>query len=351
MVRRINLALQGGGAHGAFAWGVLDRLLEEDEIEIAAISGTSAGALNGAGLKAGLSIGGIEGRRAARENLDYIWGQVGEASDNLFMRWVYSVFPTPRHVRRLTEFFSPAAWLDQVTRLVSPYDLGPFYSNPLTAIIRDMPHPKLDRPGGPELFVSATNVRTGRIRVFRDGEITISTILASACLPTIYKAIEIHDPTTGRREAYWDGGYSGNPALFPLYRPELPRDIVIVAINPMTRHKLPRTPGSIQDRINEISFNTALMSELRAIKFVKSLHAEKRMEGREMKNLLIHMIKDERLMNALGASTKMMPGPGLLAKMREAGRAAAGRWIAEGLDCVGDRDSYDLSSLFSLEVG
>lgn len=347
MVKRINLALQGGGAHGAFAWGVLDRLLEEDEIEIAAISGTSAGALNGAALKAGLSIGGVEGRRAARENLDYIWSQVGEASDNLCVRWIYSVFPAPRQVKRWTELFSPNAWLDQVTRLVSPYDLGPFYSNPLSAILREIPHPKLDRPEGPELYVSATNVRTGRIRVFRGAEISVDAVLASACLPTIYRAIEIHDPATGQTEAYWDGGYSGNPALFPLYRAALPRDVVIVAINPMTRDELPRSPVAIQERINEISFNTALMGELRAIKFVKTLYAEDRMSGRLMKNVLIHMIKDEKLMNALGASTKMMPGPGLLAQMRAAGRVAADAWIADGLDCVGERDSYDLSQLFA----
>ncbi|RCW88711.1 patatin-like phospholipase family protein [Paracoccus lutimaris] len=345
--QRINLALQGGGAHGAFAWGVLDRLLDEPEIEISGISGTSAGALNGAALAAGLACGpGARGRQAARENLAYIWSEVGEVSDNSVVRWLHSMFPIPRAWQRLTEIFSPVAWLETLTRVISPYDSGPFYSNPLSAILREMPHPQLGRSEGPAFFVSATNVRTGLIRVFGGAEVTVDTILASACLPELFRAVEIDDPKTGRREAYWDGGYSGNPALFPLYRPDLPRDIVIVNINPMLRDAIPKTPSAIQDRVNEISFNSSLLAELRAINFVKRLHAEDRLTGRPMKNVLLHAIMDEELMNSLSASTKLIPKPGLLESMRAAGKAAADHFLETGAKDIGLRDSYDISQLF-----
>ncbi len=347
-VKRINLALQGGGAHGAFAWGVIERLLEDDDIEIAGISGTSAGALNGAALAAGLACGpGKRGRQAALENLDHVWTQVSQISDNRLVRWMHSLFPLPRALQRLTELISPIAWMEGVTRIFSPYDYGPFYSNPLSAILQEMPHPKLGLQQGPQFFVTATNVRTGRIRVFGGAEVTVDTILASACLPTLFRAVEIDDPQTGRREAYWDGGYSGNPALFPLFTPDLPRDIVIVNINPMLRDILPRSPVKIQDRINEISFNASLLRELRAINFVKKLHAEERLTGRPMKNPLIHMIMDDFLMNKLTAATKLVPEPGLLHRLREAGHGAADRFMQYHVDNLGQRDSVDLPSLFS----
>lgn len=346
-VKRINLALQGGGAHGAFAWGVLDRLLDEPGIEIRGISGTSAGALNGAALAAGLSCGpGRRGREAARQNLAYIWSQVGQVSDNSVVRWLHSMFPAPRAWQRLTELFSPVAWLGSLTRVFSPYDSGPFYTNPLAAILREMPHPRLGREEGPAFFVTATNVRTGLVRVFGGAEVTVDSILASACLPELFRAVEIDDPLTGGREAYWDGGYSGNPALFPLYRPDLPRDIVIVNINPMLRDAVPKTPAAIQDRVNEISFNAALLAELRAINFVKRLHAEHRLTGRPMKNVLLHAFMDEDLMNSLSASTKLIPNPGLLQRMHDAGVEAADRFLEDDAENLGERDSYDLSRLF-----
>lgn len=346
-VKRINLALQGGGAHGAFAWGVLDRLLDEPGVEIRGISGASAGALNGAALAAGLSCGpGRRGREAARDNLAYIWSQVGQVSDNSVVRWLHSMFPAPRGWQRLTELMSPVAWLGSLTRVFSPYDSGPFYSNPLAGILHEMPHPRLGREEGPAFFVTATNVRTGLVRVFGGAEVTVDTILASACLPELFRAVEIDDPLTGRREAYWDGGYSGNPALFPLYRADLPRDVVIVNINPMLREALPKTPAAIQDRVNEISFNASLLSQLRAINFVKELHAEDRLVGRPMKNVLLHAIMDDGLMNSLSASTKLIPAPGLLHRMHEAGVRAADRFLETSMDNLGERDSYDVSRLF-----
>lgn len=347
MVTKINLALQGGGAHGAFSWGVADRLLEDDDIEIAGITGTSAGALNGAAIKAGLSISqGPTGRRAAKENMAYVWSQVADVSNSSFVRWLYSMFPAPRQLQRWTEVFSPMSWFETVNRFVSPYDFGPFYSNPLANIIRDMPHPRLNRPTGPKLFISATNVKTGRIRVFDNGEITPETIMASACLPTVFKAVEIVDPATGQKEVYWDGGYSGNPALFPLYDPALPRDIVIVNINPMEKAGTPRTPAEIEDRINEISFNASLLSELRAINFVKRLFSEDRLRGRPMKNVLVHMINDDLFLSTLGHMSKLVPNPGLIAELHDSGRRAAEAFLADHKAKLGQRDSYDISSLF-----
>lgn len=351
MVKRINLALQGGGSHGAFSWGVLDRLLDEEGLEISAISGTSAGALNGAALKAGLAVGpGPEGRAAARENLAHVWSQVSQVSNSSAVRWMYSMLPKSDGLQRWGELFSPMAWAEGVGRLISPYDFGPLYTNPLASVIRNMPHPVLDSPAGPEFFVSATNVKTGRIRVFSNHEITPETIMASACLPTVFKAVQITDPATGHEEIYWDGGYSGNPALFPLYKDSLPRDIVIVNINPMYKEGVPRTPGDIQERINEISFNAAMLGELRAISFVKRLYDEKRLEGRPMKNVLLHMIGNDELMGTLGASTKILPSPGLVNQLFKAGREAASAFMAEDAEAIGKRDSYDPRALLEEAV-
>lgn len=343
----INLALQGGGAHGAFSWGVLDRLLQDDSVEIAAISGTSAGALNGAAVKAGMSSApGAAGRQAARDNLDYVWSQVGLFSDNRMVRWMSSMVPIPRGFQRLAELISPVAWVEGITRIFSPYDYGPFHSNPLGPILREMPYPHLDRPEGPQFHVTATNVRTGRVRIFSGAEVTPEAIMASGCLPTLFRAVEIDDPATGRREAYWDGGYSGNPALFPLFGHDLPRDILIVAINPMERKRLPRTPVEIQDRINEISFNSSLLRELRAIQFVKRLTEEGRLTNRGMKDPLIHLIADDELMNTLGARSKVLPWPGLLARMKAAGQTAADRFMDGDAANLGLRDSVDLPLLY-----
>ncbi|MBK4215485.1 patatin-like phospholipase family protein [Paracoccus caeni] len=345
--RSINLALQGGGAHGAFAWGVLDRLLDEKWLTIASISGTSAGALNGAALKAGLSrFPGIRGRMAARENLDDLWSHVGKMSDNRIIQWMRSLIPMPPDLGRLTELFSPAAWMEGLTRIFSPYDYGPFYVNPLAMVLRGLPYPNFSNHTGPELFVTATNVRTGRIRVFTGLAATPDAVMASACLPNLFRAVEIHDPDTGRMEAFWDGGYTGNPALFPLYRGGLPRDIVIVNINPLIRDGIPKTPIEIADRVNEVSFNASLMAELRSINFVKKLHDEGRLTNRPMKNPLIHMILDDNLMNDLNARSKLMPAPGLLQRMKEAGQTAADSFLHEHGSSIGKKDTADLQALF-----
>lgn len=268
-------------------------------------------------------------------------------SDNRVVRWMQSLLPMPRGLQRWTEMVSPAAWLDNLTRLFSPYDYGPFYVNPLGNLLRGLPYPDFCCDSGPSLFIAATNVRTGRIKVFSGGQATAEAVMASACLPTLFQAVELFDESTGRVEAYWDGGYGGNPALFPLYRKEFPRDILIVAINPLMRDVLPKTPVEIADRVNEISFNSSLMNQLRAINFVKELTAENRLGGsRAMKNVLVHLIEDDALMIDLNARSKMMPKPGLLAQMKRAGQVAADAFLEEHADKLNHADSFDLSALF-----
>ena len=339
-VKRINLALQGGGAHGAFTWGVLDRLLEDDEIEIAGISATSAGALNGAALKAGWLEGGAEG---ARNRLDWVWRQIG-ASDADFGTWLSLHALGP--IAKAIEYSAAITMVDAWSRMMSPYGFGPFYVNPLRAIVDQFDFTKVCAEQGPELFVCATRVRTGKIRVFSGDEITSDAILASACLPTLFQAIEIDDPLTGRIEAYWDGGYSGNPALYPLFAPDLPEDIVIINITPLERDSLPVTPQQIQNRINEISFNSSLLRELRAISFVQRLLDDGSLSPGRMSRVLVHMISDDKLMNDLSVATKMLPNPFVLGRLKDAGRSVADRFLRNHKADLNVRGTIDLAEMY-----
>ena len=339
MVKRINLALQGGGAHGAFTWGVLDRLLEDEEIEIAAISGTSAGALNGAALKAGLLAG---GRQGARDNLDWLWEQVGGIGDLRLANWLTEFTPGSGTVSRLIEYSLPYSLTDTATRMISPYSYGPFYKNPLEKVVAQLDYDKVCHHASPTFFVGATNVRTGKVRVFTHDEITTEAILASACLPEIFQAVEIPDPLTGEIEAYWDGGYAANPALFPLLAPDLPDDIVIVNINPLERPDVPVSALEIQNRINEISFNSALLGELRAMRLIKQLVQGGQLERGTMKEVLVHMIADDSVMRELSLATKRVASPVILMRLKAAGRAAADRFIEEAKPSLNVEDTLDL---------
>ncbi len=342
-MKRINLALQGGGAHGAFTWGVLDRLLEDADIEIASISGTSAGALNGAALKAGL----VEGdRQTARDNLDWLWSQMGAIEDLRMPDWMAGFLPAPGMVSKMIEYSWPFSIADTASRVGSPYAYGPFYSNPLKSIAERFHYDAVCTETGPAFFVCATNVRTGKIRVFSGAEITTDVILASTCLPTLFQAVEFTDPRTGTVEAFWDGGYTGNPALFPMFEPELPDDLVIVNINPLERREVPRSPQEIQNRINEISFNSSLLRELRAIQFVRDLILEDKVQRGTMKDVRVHMIADDALMNELSVATKLIPTPQLLFELKDAGRAAAGQFLTDFKDRIGVECTVDLAQMY-----
>jgi NTE family protein len=340
--KQINLALQGGGAHGAYTWGVLDRLLEEDDLEISAISGTSAGALNGAALKAGMISG---GRQGARDNLDWLWQKVSGVGESQLSGWL-APFGVAA-ISRAMEYSWHRAVSTAMTQIVSPYAYGPAYKNPLRDIVEKFNYDLVCGQDAPRLFVGATKVRDGKIKVFEGDEIGPDALLASACLPTLFQAVDIPDPVTGKSEAYWDGGYTGNPALFPLYTRNLPPDIVIININPLERADLPKTPIEIQNRINEISFNSSLLRELRAIEFVQRLLDTGRIEEGQMNRVYIHMIADDDLMSKLSTATKTVPNPAVISALRAAGRASAARFLTHDIDHVGKRSSVDLKTMFS----
>ncbi|QUJ77643.1 patatin-like phospholipase family protein [Sulfitobacter albidus] len=340
--KQINLALQGGGAHGAFTWGVLDRLLQEDDLEVCGISGTSAGALNGAALKAGMVTGGREG---ARENLDWLWAQVAGTDDLRMADWM-----APFGLRALStqiENSLPYIVGDNLTRVMSPYGYGPFYANPLRDIVTKFNYDPICNGQAPLFFVGATRVRNGKIRVFSGDEIGPEALMASACLPTVFQAVEIFDKTTDRVEAFWDGGFTGNPALFPLFEANLPDDIVIININPLERDEVPTTPQQIQNRINEISFNSSLLRELRAIEFVQRLIDEGTMPSDRMSRVRIHMIADDALMAQLSAATKLVPNPAVIKKLKEAGIVAAESFLRDDIDNIGKKSSVDLRAMFA----
>lgn len=341
MVKQINLALQGGGAHGAFTWGVLDRLLEDERLEIGAITGTSAGALNGAALKSGLLENGRDG---AKEKLDWLWGEIGATDQSHLSSWMSGM--SAGAVSQALESSPFYQTIDMISRLASPYTMGPLYSHPLRSIVEQFNFDEVCAPEGPELFVCATNVRSGKIRIFAHHDISTDAILASGCLPTIFQAVEIFDPKTDRVEAYWDGGYMGNPALFPLFVPELSQDVVIVNINPLYREDLPRTASEIQNRINEISFNGSLFRELRAVQFVRELITSGQVKPGSMKDVLVHMIADDALMTQLTVATKSVPMPYVLSELKAAGRTAAHGFLDAHFDDLGVRSSVDLRSMF-----
>nr|WP_247742400.1 MULTISPECIES: patatin-like phospholipase family protein [unclassified Ruegeria] len=336
------MALQGGGAHGAFTWGVLDRILDEEDIEVAAITGTSAGALNGAAFKSGMVR---DGRDGARANLNGLWERMGAVGDMRLANWMQAF--EPAQIAQAMEYSLPFSVGDAWSRLVSPYAYGPFYRNPLEPVVDRFNFAQVCADEGPRLHVCATCVRSGKIRVFTGDEISTDAILASACLPTLFQAVEIFDPKSGRTEAYWDGGYTGNPALYPLFNKDLPDDVVIVNINPLERDEVPKTPQQIQNRVNEISFNSSLFRELRAISFVQRLLAEGKLQAGEMSRVLVHMIADDDLMNDLSVATKTVPNSVILHKLKEAGRKAADRFLADHKDDLGQKSTVNLPEMFS----
>jgi NTE family protein len=333
--KSVNLALQGGGSHGAFTWGVLDRLLEDEGIAIAAMSGTSAGAMNAAVAAQGLVDGGPEGARAA---LARFWRSVSEAAAaSPIKRSPLAVLTGDWSLDRSPGYLAA----DLLSRVASPYDLNPGGFNPLRALIEaEVDFDKVRACGQIALHVTATCVETGRARVFDTHEITADVVLASACLPTLFHAVKID----GRH--YWDGGFAGNPALFPLFRSSSSDDIVIVQINPVARPGLPRSAREIADRVNEITFNHALMAELRAIGFVHRLIAAGRLTPDDgYRDIRIHMIEARKALRPLGASSKLNAEWGFLRHLFAIGRDAAERWLAANRDAIGVRATLDLDAI------
>jgi len=330
--KTINLALQGGGAHGAFTWGVLDRLAEDERVMFDGISATSAGAMNAVVFTYGWSEG---GRSGARKALTSFWRRISHAalSGPLQPSWFDRV--SGNHSLQ----FSPAfVAFDLVSRLFSPYEFNPLNHNPLRdVLLQSVDFEALAKSDCPvKLFLSATNVRTGKVKVFERSEVCADRVLASACLPFLFQAVEIDG------EAYWDGGYMGNPALFPLIYNCESRDLVIVHINPLRREKLPRTAMEIMNRINEISFNSSLMREMRAISFVTRLIDEGKLNGNDLRRLYIHGISAEDEMTQLGVASKLNGDWGFLTHLRDIGRDCAEAWLKANFDHLGQASTVDI---------
>lgn len=338
-MKRVNLALQGGGAHGAFTWGVLDQLLEDGRLDVEAISGTSAGALNAVAMADGLMRG---GRKAARECLRALWVSISEvASWSPIQRAPIDVF-----MGNWSLDYSPGFWwAEMVSRMTSPYSFNPLDYNPL----RDIVESKVDfeRVRGCDklkLFVSATNVETGRVRVFDHTELTLDMVMASACLPLIFRAVEIDGVP------YWDGGYMGNPSLFPFNHATESADVVIVQINPVERKGTPTTAQEIMNRINEITFNASLLRELRAIDFVRRLLDQGKLDEDDYRRLHVHIIENQEALNPLGATSKLNAEWKFLQHLHDIGRETASRWIDEHYDMIGEASTVDLRTMFQGNV-
>lgn len=340
--KQINLALQGGGAHGAFTWGALETLLSDDRIEIAGMSGTSAGALNGAAVKSGIIQNGKQG---ALDNLASLWGEVSGAYSEGITQWL---MPWGAHnVSKALENSWPYAVGEAFTRMVSPYSYGVFYNNPLKPIVNALSYDCVCADEGPDLFINATRVRDGKLRVFNAREVTPDVIMASACLPTLFQAVEMFDTQTGQDEAFWDGGYTGNPALFPLFDTSLPEDIVVINVNPLERKELPTTPQQIQNRLNEISFNSSLLREMRAIDFVQRLLDNGTLQPGQMAQVHMHMIADDALMNVLSVATKTVPNAYIIQTLRVAGREASKQFLDAHFEDLNQRSSLNLRDMFN----
>jgi NTE family protein len=330
----VDLALQGGGSHGAFTWGVLDRLIEEPWLRIDAISGTSAGAMNAALVADGWTQGGSEGARAA---LDAYWRRVSRAA--AFSPMQRS--PLDRLMGRWTLDTSPAyVAMDLMARVISPYDLNPLGFNPLRTILAESIDFGRLANAPIRLFITATNVRTGRGRIFRNAEITADVLLASACLPTMFQAIEIDG------EPYWDGGYSGNPTLTPLVRESDAHDTILVQINPRERLDPPRTANDILNRLNEISFNSPLMKELRMIALLHEVADPGHGEGARWAGMRTHRIMSDTLAD-FGASSKLNAEWEFVSLLKEEGRKSAEAFLTAHGGEIGKHSTADFDALLA----
>lgn len=331
----INIALQGGGAHGAFTWGVLDRLFERDLVEVDGIVGTSAGAMNAAALAHGLAVGGPEGARAT---LRQFWKAISDAARSSPLQ------PSP-----IDRLFSPGnmdfsplwATYDAISKVFSPYQLNPMNINPLKEVVESVVDFAAIRAATDvKLFICATDCMNGRIHVFKGREITCEAVMASACLPFLFQAVEIE----GR--FYWDGGYMGNPPIYPLIYGTESSDVLICQINPVVIEKLPTTAQEIVDRINTLSFNSSLMREMRIIDFVTSLIDKGHLDQEHYKRLLVHVVEAETEMRDLSVSSKLNASWDFLMYLFDLGVQKADEWIDAHYDKLGKQCSVDIRAKY-----
>ncbi|MBO0763351.1 MAG: patatin-like phospholipase family protein [Hyphomicrobiaceae bacterium] len=334
--KAVSLALQGGGAHGAFTWGVLDALLEDGRLAIEAITGASAGSVNAVVLAEGWLEGGPEG---AREQLRKFWQRVSlDGALSPAQQQLFSLF-----LGYWNGVGSPArSWLDAWASVLSPADRNPLDLNPLRGSLRDLiDFERVRSCRELKLFISATSVWTGKARIFERAELTADHVLASACLPTIFPAVEIDG------EPYWDGGYVGNPPLFPLFYETRSDDILLVQLNPIERRTTPYTAQEIQNRLTEITFNANLLGELRAIEFVRRLIDSGKLSTDQYKRVRMHRISGGEKLDAFAASSRLNAMWSFLEELHELGRSAAKGWLAETYDSVGVHATLDLRAAYA----
>ena len=341
--KRINLALQGGGAHGAFTWGVLDHLLEDGRLAVDGISGTSAGAVNAVMLADGLSRGGPD---EARKRLSDFWRAASLGGDlpplqRAVLNRLFSLLPSDN---------SPTFdWLNAWSKYLSPYDVNPLNINPLKDLIERFVDFEVLRADPRALFIAATNVQTGRLHIFPREKISAEAVMASACLPAVFRAVEIDGVP------YWDGGYLGNPVLFPFFRATATEDVLIVQINPLVRRKVPHSTREIMARVNEITFNSALMAELRAIEFVNRLIELGRVPhgtgANEYRQIRVHRIVLEGLGERFSSSSKLRNDLESFELLRKLGHRSARRFLDGHFADIGVRSSIDLKAEVAAERG
>ena len=349
-----NLALQGGGSHGAFTWGVLDALLEDGRVAIEGISGTSAGAMNAVALAHGFaqaqgkttSKTKSDPREAARASLSNFWegivsmgamGNMLEAQRAPFDMLMGSLGGDASPVGQMMASMSNM-WSSAMTQSMSPYQNNPLDINPLKEFLeKNIDFEAIAALTDIKLFVVATGVSTGKAEVFSGKRITSKAVMASACLPTLFKAIEIEG------EHYWDGGYSGNPAIHPLIYNCRSRDIMLVQINPIKRDKLPTTAAEIMDRMNEITFNAGLLAEMRAIDFVKRLIAQGKLDANHYKDILMHRIDGGELLEQYNAASKVSTNRQMIHKLRDLGRACTQKWLKQHIDQIGKQATLNIA--------
>jgi NTE family protein len=332
---RLNLALQGGGAHGAFTWGVLDRLLADETIEIVGISGTSAGAMNAAVLVDGYREG---GREAARKQLRDFWYEISVESKKLMPLGPQRI---PDYITEIPglEWMAALNPADMLSRVFSPYELNPFNYNPIKTVLERMLS-RCNLVNGIPLFVTATNVETGEARVFREHEISIEVLLASACLPFVYQAVEIDGVP------YWDGGYMGNPAIWPLIYGTDCQDVLLVQINPLLRKGTPKTAIDIINRVNEISFNSSLLAEMRAIDFVKRLIKQEKISDRDYMDVRMHRVMPPPDLREMSASSKMEADWEFFQALFTLGSTQTDQWLKSHRAAIGHHSSVDIKEGF-----
>ncbi len=334
-VKTISLALQGGGAHGAYSWGVLDRLLADDRLRIEGISGTSAGAMNAVVLAHGMVKGGSTG---ARDALKCFWDSIADMPGfGAFTNPLVEKYVLHWQLDQLPQY----QFFDQLSRSLSPYQLNPFNVNPLRQLLKKFVDFELiQKTDHLSLFVSATNVRTGRARIFSRPEITLDALLASACLPYLFQAVEIDgDP-------YWDGGFVGNPPLWPLYETMTTPDLMLVNINPLERVGTPANARDIINRMNEISFNSTLMLEMRSVDFVQRLLNDNKLDPKKYRRIYMHMVDAEDRLRAYDASSKLNNDRGFIDELFTIGYQTAELWLQNHFDDLGQRPTVNIRRKF-----